>query len=234
MKRPWIYLLFVAFSVSGISYSQQRSGAADQVPEMRRIYVEDQRDRGVLLTDTGKPAQPSDHIEQPPRLDAVLVEKRDAERRKRVREMLARDEVKTAQDFHDASFIFQHSQEPKDYLLAHVLAVEAVIKGDDSSKWISAATLDRYLQAIGQPQVFGTQYPDKNYLFFMTHKTDPAAIKAYKPQTGKTQEPYDQNVLSNSVRIGFCVPGTEQQEKNLAEFNAGQYPKGILPPGCTR
>src|SRR5258708_26665105 len=112
MKRPWIYLLFVVFSVSGIAYSQQRSAAADQVPPMRRIYVEDQRDRGVLLTDTGKPAEPSDHIEEPPRLDAVLVERRDAERRKRVREMLARDE---------------------DYLLAHVLAVEAVIKGDHFS-----------------------------------------------------------------------------------------------------
>jgi len=38
----------------------------------------------------------------------------------------------------------------RDYLLAHVLASVAVAKGDSKSLWISAASLDRYLQLIGQ------------------------------------------------------------------------------------
>jgi hypothetical protein len=31
-------------------------------------------------------------------------------------------------------------------------------KSDLDARWIAAATLDRYLQRIGQPQVFGTQF----------------------------------------------------------------------------
>ena len=33
------------------------------------------------------------------------------------------------------------------------------MRGGSADKWIAAATLDRYLQSINQPQVFGTQYP---------------------------------------------------------------------------
>jgi hypothetical protein len=44
-------------------------------------------------------------------------------------------------------------------LFAHVLAINAVIRGDNRSKWIAAATLDRYLQLIGKPQIFRSQYP---------------------------------------------------------------------------
>jgi hypothetical protein len=223
----------LAWSIA-FSQTQQSVTATESMPEMRRIYVEDQRDRGVLPTDTGEATKPSDNAKPPPQLDDEILRRRDFDRQRRVREMLAKGQLKTAQDFHDAAFIFQHSQEPKDYLLAHVLVVEAVIKGDDSSKWISAATLDRYLQAIGQPQVFGTQYLDKDYLFFLSHKTDDAAIKAHKPERGKTQDPYDRSILADSVRLAFCVPGTEQQKKNLADFDAGRYPEGILPPGCTR
>ncbi len=58
----------------------------------------------------------------------------------------------------------QHGDAADDYLLAHILAVEAIVKGDASSKWISAATLDRYLQAIGKSQIFGTQYLGFIYL----------------------------------------------------------------------
>src|SRR5487761_1465949 len=71
------------------------------------------------------------------------VNKRDEMRRTEVRVLLAAGEIRTAQDFHDAAYVFQHGQEPDDYLLGHILAVEAVVKGDVSSKWISAATLDR-------------------------------------------------------------------------------------------
>ncbi len=42
---------------------------------------------------------------------------------------------------------FQHGQTPEDFLFAHALAVEALIRGESAEKWIVAATLDRYLQA---------------------------------------------------------------------------------------
>ena len=40
--------------------------------------------------------------------------------------------------------------------MAHTLAMVAVARGDADARWIGAATLDRYLQAIGRPQVYRT------------------------------------------------------------------------------
>lgn len=201
---------------------------------MRQIYVQDQRDRGVPLSDSGERLKPSADEKPVPSLDAETQIAHDAARREQVRALLASGNVTTAQDFHDAAFIFQHGQEAKDYLLAHILAVGAVEKGDASSKWISAATLDRYLQAIGQPQVFGTQYLDSDYLFVVQHKDDPAAIKAQKHETGMTQQPYDADLMPDYLRLSFCVQNRAQQELNLKVFESGAYPSGTLPPGCAR
>jgi hypothetical protein len=46
---------------------------------MRRIYVEDQQDRGVLLTDTGEATKPSDNAKQPAQLDDEILRRRDFE-----------------------------------------------------------------------------------------------------------------------------------------------------------
>jgi hypothetical protein len=201
---------------------------------MRQIFVEDQRDRGVLLSDTGEDLPPNSTAKAPEGLDLVTLQKRDAERRQRVRGLMSAGKLTTAQDFHDAAYIFQHGQEPGNYLLAHILAVEAVVKGDASSKWISAATLDRYLQAIEQPQVFGTQYSDRDFAFMVKHRDDPEAIKTHKREPGMTQQPYDEKLIPDALRLDFCVQNRAQQDLNLKEFEAGRYPEGILPPGCTR
>jgi len=84
-----------------------------------------------------------------------------------------------------------------------------------ADKWIAATRLDRYLQSVNRPQVFGTQYP-----------ADKSAGNTPKPQVDprvwnvrRTQQPYDAKLLSDSVREDFCVPDLSQQEKNLAIFN---------------
>jgi len=38
------------------------------------------------------------------------------------------------------------------------LATVGIAKGSAKPGWIAAATLDRYLQKIKQPQIYGTQY----------------------------------------------------------------------------
>ena len=43
-------------------------------------------------------------------------------------------------------------------MLARVLQATAAAKGNSNDKWLSAASLDRYLSDINQPPVFGTQY----------------------------------------------------------------------------
>ena len=151
-------------------------------------------------------------------------------RRAQVRAMLAKNEVQTAADFHDAALLFQHGEKPDDYLFAHILAVEAVIKGDDTSKWLAAATLDRYLQSINQPQVFGTQYPlDPNAP--AQPPTDPHAGR-FK---GRTQSPFNDQLMPDALRHDFCVPDLAQQKQNLATLNAGSYPgDAMVAPGCKR
>ena len=150
-------------------------------------------------------------------------------RRAEIRKLLEKGKTTSGEDFSDAALIFQHGQTPEDFLFAHVLAVEALIRGGSADKWIAAATLDRYLQAVNRPQVFGTQYP-----------SDKAAGNTPKPQVDprvlnvqRTQQPYDAKLLPDSVRQDFCVPDVSQQEKNLAIFNTGHRPEGKLMRAAT-
>jgi hypothetical protein len=153
-------------------------------------------------------------------------------RREKVKALLAAGELKTGEDFQEAAFIFQHGNNTDDCLFAHILAMEAVLKGSDEAKWIEAATLDRYLQSIGQPQVFGTQYPlDPN----LPHQAHPAVGSQGAFRAGRTLAPYNEQFLPDTARLYFCVPALAQQKENLAMFNAGKRPTDTMrAPGCPR
>jgi hypothetical protein len=191
----------------GLSQTSQPSQSLHE--DVHQLFIDDQNDR--LGSGPVKPYGGD-------------LNSRDALRRDEVRALLKSGKIRTARDFHDSAYIFQHGQEASDYLFAHVLAVEAVSKGDLSAKWISAATLDRYLQSIGQKQIFGTQYNTKTV----------ASVPSSPPATVTTQEPYDRVRLPDSLRLSFCVPNIAQQEVNLKEFMNGHYPSHMVPPGCTR
>jgi hypothetical protein len=177
-----------------------RSKHADCEQRSTQLYLKDEQDRGV----GSRKSLPWEQIEP-----------RDLARRAPVHQMIESGQLKTAEDFHDAVFICQHRQKPEDYILAHVLAMVAVQKGDTKSLWISAASLDRYLRSGGQPQVFGTQYENQG-------------------NSPSTQEPYNCELVPDQLRAVFCVPSIEQQKRNVEVFSIGKYPDGILPPGCVR
>ena len=150
-------------------------------------------------------------------------------RRAEIRQLLAEGKLISGEDFSDAALIFQHGEKPEDFLFAHVLAVEGLIRGVSADTWIAAATLDRYLQAVNQPQIFGTQYP-----------ADKAAGNVPKPQVDphviniqRTQQPYDSKLLPDMVRQDFCVPDINQQQKNLAIFDTGHKPDSKLMRATT-
>jgi hypothetical protein len=86
---------------------------------VHQLFLADQRDRG----DTPAKSYPNPEA----------VNERDATRRSQVRQLLTSGALQSAQDFHDAAYIFQHGPVADDYLLAHILAVEAIVKGDESS-----------------------------------------------------------------------------------------------------
>jgi hypothetical protein len=153
-------------------------------PEMQRLFEEDQKVR-----------QPGVKI------DWTAVSKSDAERREATQRLLSDGKLHTGEDFERAAFLFQHGSTPNDYLLAHTLAMIAVKKGRSSALWIASATLDRYLQAIHQPQIYGTQ--------FFTRPNEPT-----------TQEPYDRMLIADPLRKQLGVPSQASQDEQRKQYDA--------------
>lgn len=153
--------------------------------EMRKIFEADQKDR---QPGTGK-------------IDWAVVNKKDAARRKQVRKLLAEGKLRTGKDFERAAFIFQHGGTPEDYLLAHTLAMVAIARGQSGAIWIAAATLDRDLHSIHQPQIYGTQF-------------------VFKPGGQVTQEPYNRHLISNALRRDLGVPSLEDQKLQEKQYQS--------------
>ncbi len=152
-------------------------------PEMKRIFEEDQRVRPAGF-----------------KIDWASVNKSDAVRRAATRKLLREDALHTGEDFTWAAFVFQHGSAPSDFLLAHTLAIIALKKGYGRASWIAAATLDRYLQSVHQPQIYGTQ--------FLTPEGRPA-----------TQEPYDRSLASDTVRRRLGVPIQSEQDEQRKQYD---------------
>jgi hypothetical protein len=152
-------------------------------PELERIYQEDQAER----TKGKKPG-----------LDAA---ERDRERLKRVAELLDAGAARTADDFFHAAQVYNHGVTAEEYLRAHELAVLAASKGNTQALFLSAASLDRFLRAIGRPQVFGTQYNRQGNM--------------------ATMEPFDRS-MSDALRSSFGVPSLKEQEARLKDMNKRQ------------
>ena len=144
--------------------------------------------------------------DQAPRQQAVSladdVERDDRQRRVRVRQMLDEGLVQSGDDYLHAAFIFQHGDKPNDFLLAHALATTAVAKGNRNAAGMAAQTLDRYLQSIGKPQIYGTQFQIPNNC---------APV---------TQGDFDQALIPDSAREALAVPplaGQQEQRQFYAQ-----------------
>lgn len=178
MAECRLYLLLAALTlVSGAKLCLAQQKTVNH-PTVHELFLEDQKDREEANPDWNK------------------VSADDRRHREIVQKMLQAGELKTGQDYEDAAFIFQHGDKPQDYLLAHILAVDAIEKGRAAARWIAAATLDRYLQSVKEPQVFGTQY--------------------LLSGSAATQEPYDTTLLSDALRQEFCVTSYAGQQQNLS------------------
>ena len=212
MKMPAFCLGTIVLTFASLA-AQAQTPAAPPISRVHQLEIEDQSENPGNIS-------PADYY------------KHGDARRAEIRQLLADNKLITGEDFSDASLIFQHGQTPDDFLFAHILAVQALIHGTGADKWIAAATLDRYLQSVNQPQVFGTQYPgDKSATNTPRAQVDPKVLNIQR-----TQQPYNPKLLPNAVREDFCVPDIAQQEKNLATFNTGHRPEGKLmrATSCSR
>jgi hypothetical protein len=161
---------------------------------MKRIFDEDQRARQAW-----------------PNIDWPTVNKADAVRLVATMRLLNEGALHSGEDFEWAANVFQHGSDPNDFLLAHTLAIVAVRKGYSDGTWIAAATLDRYLQAIKQPQIYGTQFlnPDD------------------KPTT---QEPYNRTLIPDTIRRLLQVPDRAAQELQLRKYDSQRHVGGSTLP----
>ena len=78
------------------------------------------------------------------------------------------------------------------FLKAHVLATAALAQGHQDAAWIAAASLDRYLQSTGRPQIYGTQY--------------------IQIDAGMTRGAFDPGFMTDSVRRDTRVPPLAEQK----------------------
>jgi hypothetical protein len=110
---------------------------------LEELHAADQKDRERVLTSAR---------------DLAALKERDLARRREVLELITRGEVNTQNDLYRGAVIFLHGAEPKDFLVAHRLAVMGAINGHRASRWLAAASLDRFLMSLGLPQTYGTQF----------------------------------------------------------------------------
>ncbi len=177
----------------------------DVNPEVLRLVVEDQWDRGNDMFGQGQVKSQKD-------LDWKVIGAHDDARHQAIRDLLTAGKLKTVNDFNFASLIFQHSGNPSDLMLAHLLSSTSVSMGGNG-KWMMAATLDRYLQSIKQPQIFGTQ--------FITTEGHTW-----------TMEPYNRTTLTDAERALWCVVPLAQQDKILENWNKGSSGASTGIEGC--
>jgi hypothetical protein len=175
------------------SHAQAADNKTDN-REIQQIFDADQKDREAF---------------QSKAFDWRSIMPRDSARRMRVRELIDQGSLKTAKDYDRAAWVFQHGESSDDILMAHILAVTALGMGDRDARWLAATTLDRFLQRVGQPQVFGTQFS------FTTNLDGKQAW---------TMEPHNRSFISPILRDANCVPDQENQAEALKAWSKGEMP----------
>jgi hypothetical protein len=127
---------------------------------------------------TLKEADQSDRNDRKVRENGNELRRRDAERRERVLEILRASELSTAWDYFNAALILQHGGSVEHIRLAHSLStVAATIDPEHPrAKWLMAASWDRLMLRLKQPQWYGTQSVKDTSGRFVLYIVHPDAV----------------------------------------------------------
>lgn len=169
------------------------------------VEVADNPDMAAILAADQAVRQDLQAVLAGGREGAIRMMAEDAARRAQVQALLDAGALRTAADFYSAALVYQHGDTAQDYLMAHTLAVAALGEGSTESPWLAAATLDRYLQKIGQPQIYGTQT--------MMRRGEPP-----------TREPFDYALIPDSIRTILNVSTRGAEEARQAAQAAAESP----------
>lgn len=91
-------------------------------------------------------------------IDLKELKKQTSQRLLLVKKLLPNIDTKEIWNCHYLAYFFQHGETTKDYQKAHEYAKLAVDMGSNTTKWLYAATLDRWLVSQNKLQKFGTQF----------------------------------------------------------------------------
>lgn len=144
MKSTIILIIFTLI-VNLFSYSQDSrtnnssSKKHENNKELQKLFENDQKERQGAI-------------------DWQILLKNDELRRKRVMELLNSDKIKTAKDYENAAWIFQHGNDTISSGMAIKMIKKAIKIDSTVNKWLLAAAIDRDLMRKKKPQIYGTQY----------------------------------------------------------------------------
>jgi hypothetical protein len=183
--KSLLSFIFLWFAVVPAAFSQSGKTVVDDNIEMAKMFADDQ----AIRHEIGERGWAKVKDDQ-----AFLVrwQTDDAARLVSPQKLLDAGALKSGLDFYRAAFIFQHGTRPENYLKAHHLAVIAISKGYDA-RWISAATLDRYLQATDKKQIYGTQFRSNE-------------------QGEHVRDPVELGIVSDAERKELKVPALADEE----------------------
>ncbi|MBK5258232.1 MAG: hypothetical protein JJE51_01445 [Thermoanaerobaculia bacterium] len=155
-------------------------------PELLAAYLGDREDRRGEIAD----------------VDAV--QRRDHARQAVVRIAIERKTLRTADDYLHAALVMHHGSSTAAFALARDLAKKAVSLRPwlAEARWLHATATDRYLQSIGKPQIFGTQYKEVNGRW--------------------TLEPFDPTAVGDAERALWRVHSLGERLKFIDDLNRAQ------------
>lgn len=179
----------VAAVVLGGAIAPAQDAEKSASAELKELYEADQADRTWESAPT------------PEEWKEITV--RDEARRDRVLDLIRSSALRSADDYFHAALVLQHAEGSEEIMLAHILATVAGFKGHEEARWLSAASLDRYLHRLGKAQLLGTQY-----------------VRASKDAPW-SQGGYD-SWLPDSIRAEFGVPPLEDQKARVEKLNGGK------------
>lgn len=125
--------------------------------------------------------------------DRQWLNERDKKRKTLVLQYLQENKLISGKDFHHAALILQHGDSPEDYEKALDSAAKAIKLGDETAKWLYAATFDRWLLSINKPQRFGTQFKENENGEYVLAPYDPST-------TDEERKEYNVPPISQAVQ----------------------------------
>jgi tetratricopeptide (TPR) repeat protein len=130
------------------------------------------------------------------------IARKDSLRQEKVARMIDDGQLKVSDDYYHAGMIFHHGRDSTAYKIAEWLANKALEMDStsDNARWLIAATKDRYLWSINQPQWYGTQ----NHLL-----------------NGKwTLDPIDTTAVTDTDRAFHRIATLKQLRQSMKERNS--------------